>query len=722
MRMGFQNLQILRSYKTNKHDVVKEFYIPVLKQSVLYKRAVGFFSSTALVELSKGIAGLIKNGGKIKFIVSPLLSEEDIAAIKRGYDERDIVERALLREFREPQNSSDSERLNWLAHLIASGAMEIKVAFTPPSKTTGMYHEKIGLLYDVEGNMVAFTGSMNETINAFHNNYESIVVFNSLVDEDSQRVRDLEYDFDSLWAGRETNVSVIEFPKVVKEKLISYKKEKTNLELDAVELENSFELLPVVPGIPTMPDGVKLHDYQKEAINNWAKNEYCGIFDMATGTGKTYTGLGAVVRLFNDKKRLAIIIVCPYQHLVEQWVEDIEKFNMRPTIGYSASRQADWKKRLANDIMDFKLGVISSFCFVTTNATFSSEYVQKQINKLGRDTILMVDEAHNFGAENLRRMLNSKIEFRLALSATLERHGDPTGTQALYDYFGEKCIEYDLARAIREGKLTPYYYFPRVVYLTENELEIYRELSKKVAKQCHLRSDGTYEITEFGKKLLIERARVVAGAANKVSLLRSLMETYKNDSHMLVYCGAAKSFDFSSDNSERDEEGERQIVAVSKMLGLELGMKVTHFTSSESASEREIIKRQFAEADPYQAIVAIKCLDEGVNIPSIKTAFILASSTNPKEYVQRRGRVLRKAPNKPFATIYDFITLPTPFEYVNYESENARFDLSLIKKEIIRMKEFGEISKNPAEADKLVNQLMETYGLDTITEEDYFDE
>lgn len=722
MRMGFQNLQILRSYKTNKHDVVKEFYIPVLKQSVLYKRAVGFFSSTALVELSKGIAGLIKNGGKIKFIVSPLLSEEDIAAIKRGYDERNIVERALLREFREPQNSSDSERLNWLAHLIASGAMEIKVAFTPPSKTTGMYHEKIGLLYDVEGNMVAFTGSMNETINAFHNNYESIVVFNSLVDEDSQRVRDLEYDFDSLWAGRETNVSVIEFPKVVTEKLISYKKEKTNLELDAVELENSFELLPVVPGIPAMPDGVKLHDYQKEAINNWAKNEYCGIFDMATGTGKTYTGLGAVVRLFNDKKRLAIIIVCPYQHLVEQWVEDIEKFNMRPTIGYSASRQADWKKRLANDIMDFKLGVISSFCFVTTNATFSSEYVQKQINKLGRDTILMVDEAHNFGAENLRRMLNSKIEFRLALSATLERHGDPTGTQALYDYFGEKCIEYDLARAIREGKLTPYYYFPRVVYLTENELEIYRELSKKVAKQCHLRSDGTYEITEFGKKLLIERARVVAGAANKVSLLRSLMETYKNDSHMLVYCGAAKSFDFSSDNSERDEEGERQIVAVSKMLGLELGMKVTHFTSCESASEREIIKRQFAEADPYQAIVAIKCLDEGVNIPSIKTAFILASSTNPKEYVQRRGRVLRKAPNKPFATIYDFITLPTPLEYVNYESENARFDLSLIKKEIIRMKEFGEISKNPAEADKLVNQLMETYGLDTITEEDYFDE
>ena len=720
--MGYQDLSIQRSYKTNKNDIVKEFYVPILKNSVLYKRAVGFFSSTALVELSKGIAGLVKNGGKIKFIVSPLLSEEDIAAIQKGYDERGIVERALLREFREPKNASDEERLNWLANLIASGAMEIKVAFTPPSKTTGMYHEKIGLLYDTEGNMVAFTGSMNETINAFHNNYESIVVFNSLVEEDKQRVRDLEYDFDSLWAGHEDNVSVIDFPKVVKEKLISYKKDAVNLDLDAAEIENNYEACPLTPGIPTMPKGVDLHDYQKEAINTWADKDYCGIFDMATGTGKTYTGLGAAVRLFQDKKRLALIIVCPYQHLVEQWVEDIEKFNMRPTIGYSASKQTDWKKRLANDIMDFKLDVIKSFCFVTTNATFSSEYVQKQINKLGRDTLLLVDEAHNFGADNLRRMLNPKIEYRLALSATLERHGDPEGTQALYDYFGEKCIEYDLARAIREGKLTPYYYYPKVVYLTDEELDIYRELSKKVAKQCHQKADGTYEITEFGKKLLIERARVVAGASNKVHLLRSLMEEYKNETHMLIYCGAARSFDFSSDNSERDEEGERQIVSVSKMLGLELGMKVTHFTSSESAREREEIKRQFADADPYQAIVAIKCLDEGVNIPSIKTAFILASSTNPKEYVQRRGRVLRKAPNKPYATIFDFITLPTPLEYVSSESENARFDLSLIKKEIIRMKEFGEISKNPAEADKLINTLMEVYGLDTITEEEYFDE
>lgn len=715
-------MDILRGYKTNKHDIVREFYVPILKKSVLYKRAVGFFSSTALIELSKGISGLIKNGGKIKFIVSPLLSDEDIAAIQQGYDEREIIKDSLLREFYEPVNSSERERLNWLAWLIAEGTLEIKVAFTLPQKATGMYHEKIGLLYDEKGNKIAFTGSMNETINAFHNNYESIVVFNSLVSEDTQRVDDLEYDFDLLWANREPNISVVEFPSVLKERLISYKRDTISLDLDDIEIESRLELMAPVAGVPTIPRGISLHPYQVSAIDQWAAHRYRGIFDMATGTGKTYTGLGAITKLFEDKKRLAILIVCPYQHLVEQWVEDILLFNMRPTIGYSASKQKDWKKRLSHDIFDFKLGVIDIFCFVTTNATFSSEYVQGQLNKLGKDTLLLVDEAHNFGALNLSRMLNPKFEYRLALSATLERYGDEEGTQRLFDYFGEKCIEYGLERAIREGKLTPYFYYPKIVYLTDSELEKYREISKKVVKQCHKRPNGRLEITEFGKKLLIERARIVAGAFNKVERLRELIKPYQEDAHILVYCGAARSEEFTSDISERDEGGERQIVSVSKMLGLDLGMKVTHFTSRESAEERENIKRQFAAGDPYQAIVAIKCLDEGVNIPSIKTAFVLASSTNPKEYIQRRGRVLRKAPNKPFATIYDFITLPTPLCYVSRDSDTARLDLSLVKKEIIRMKEFGEISKNPSDADKLIKELSETYGLDTIRKEDYFDE
>ncbi len=709
--MGYEQLDILRSYKTNKNDVVREFYVPILTKSVLYKRAVGFFSSTALIELSQGISGLIKNGGKIKFIVSPMLSEEDIEAIQKGYNEREIINRSLEREIKEPKTPFEEERLNWLAHLIASNCMEIKVAFTPPNKKTGIYHEKIGLLYDDNHNRIGFTGSMNETINAFHNNYESIVVFNSLVPEDEKRVDDLERDFDLLWEGQERNVIVVEFPRILKEKLVSYKKDTYDLSVDEKELQVLYESQQIAVGVPVIPKGVKLHPYQDDAISKWAENNYRGIFDMATGTGKTYTGLGACARLFKDTGKAAIIIVCPYQHLVEQWVEDIEKFNMRPSIGYSASTQRDWKTRLADDIIDFNLGVIDTFCFVTTNATFSSKYVQEQMNNLGRNTLLLVDEAHNFGSPKLSQLLNPRFQYRLALSATLDRYGDPDGTQALYDYFGEKCINYGLDRAIREDKLTPYYYYPIPVYFNDEELEKYKALSYEIAKECYKDKFGKLKITKKGERKTLERARLIAGISSKLSELRKQIEPFRSDSHILVYCGATKMDVFDNDTSEKDEDGERQIVCVSKMLGNELGMKVTHFTSNESAKEREFIKKAFSNVEPYQALIAIKCLDEGVNIPSIKTAFILASTTNPKEYIQRRGRVLRKAENKPYAVIYDFVTLARPLDEVDQYSSSFNCERTLAKRELLRIKEFGRIALNSREADALINDITDAYNI-----------
>ena len=217
----------------------------------------------------------------------------------------------------------------------------------------------------------------------------------------------------------------------------------------------------------------------------------------------------------------------------------------------------------------------------------------------------------------------------------------------------------------------------------------------------------------MAKTLLIQRSRIVAGAIEKVAALKELMKDYVNDNQILVYCGATKPYNPALDESESDDEGERQIVMISKMLGLELGMAVRHFTSNESAKEREEIKEQFAKTNPYQALIAIKCLDEGVNIPSIKTAFILASSTNPKEYIQRRGRVLRKYPGKDYAEIYDFVTLPRPLNEVDAYEDN-KSEISLARREIARMKEFGYISQNPQEADKLIKEITVAYGLDMI--------
>lgn len=705
--MAFTDLCLLKHYKTYKNNIVKEFYTPVLQEAVLYQRSVGFFSSTALIELTKGIAGIVKNGGKIQFIVSPYLSQEDVNAIQKGYEKKKVIEQALLREFKEPENYFQEERLNLLAHLIEDGHLEIKVAFTPPNRSTGMYHEKVGILTDKFGDKIVFTGSLNETINAFYNNYESIVVFTSW-EESKLYAEEMQADFDSLWNNEDKDLEVIEFPDVLIEKIKVNQKPKVNYDIDE---EEQIEEEAIKKGIPRIPKGFELREYQKEAIEKWKQRDYCGIFDMATGTGKTYTGLGAVTKLFEEKKRLAIIIVCPYQHLVEQWVEDIELFNMLPTIGYSASKQKDWKKRLEDDVLDFSIGVIDCFCFVTTNATYSSKFVKEQMSYLGKDTLLLIDEAHNFGSPNLRNKLYPTIEYRLALSATLDRHGDEEGTDCLKHYFGEKCIEYDLQRAIKEGKLTPYYYYPVVVYLDEEEIERYRDISYKASKECHKDKQGNVKITEKGKMLLLQRARIVAGAKSKLDELRNQMQQYKDDTHILVYCAATKVQTFEYDESEYDEEGERQIVAVSKILGNELGMKVTHFTSNESAEEREIIKNKFAMADPYQAIVAIKCLDEGVNIPSIKTAFILASTTNPKEYIQRRGRVLRLAKNKPYAVIYDFVTLVKPLDEVNPYSADYNCERALAKRELARIKEFGEISLNSRDSDELINDIECAYEL-----------
>ena len=291
----------------------------------------------------------------------------------------------------------------------------------------------------------------------------------------------------------------------------------------------------------------------------------------------------------------------------------------------------------------------------------------------------------------------------MALSATLDRHNDKEGTLALFSYFGPKCIEYTLKDAIDNGMLTPYKYYPVITYLDPNELEQYKELTIALAKCIGPKNKGS--LSEYAKSLLIKRARIIAGANSKLDALRSVIEGYKNDNHILVYCGAT-----SVKEDESDEFGVRQIDLVSSMLGKELNMRVGRFTSQESSEERKIIKKAFADGKLLQVLVAIKCLDEGVNIPSIKTVFILASSTNPKEYIQRRGRVLRKFEGKKNAEIYDFITLPFPSENIeDMISDMVQLTKGLVLRELVRMLDFAEISENPAKAYELIYDLKHLY-------------
>ena len=736
--MSLQEVSIKNEYRSLIDNVVQEFYIPLLERATVYKRAVGFFSSSSLVELTKGIATMAANGGKIQIVASPYLSEEDIEAIQKGYAERNsVIEGAVLRQITgEKVDYYSMQRLNLLACLIADGVLDIRIAYTEGKNGIGMYHEKMGVIEDDEGNVVAFSGSMNESATAMSINYETIDVFRSWGDKNEMdRVHLKKNAFFSIWNDSEPNIKVLEFTSISQALIEKYKKAPPNYAVDKEQfpprdkhtrtLQDGRVLLTTSAVGPRIPDDVTLHDYQTEAIASWVGENYHGIFDMATGTGKTFTGLGAISKLSEDlNDKLAVIIVCPYQHLVEQWVEDIVRFNMKPIIGYSSSPQKDWKQRLSKAVRDQKIRADKSFfCFACTNATFTNDHVQEQISKIHSPVLLVVDEAHNFGAASYARLLDDRFTYRLALSATLERHRDEEGTALLYTFFGKKCIEYSLDRAIDEEKLTPYKYYPIVVHLNDDELAVYEQLSYEMSKCIIKGKNGKYKLNKHGEILALRRARIVAGASEKLSALREEIKPYIHDNNILVYCGATNVLDEKADCSSSDAGDIRQIEAVTRILGNEFGMDVAQFTSKENMETRASIKEQFQRGDRLQAIVAIKCLDEGVNIPGIRTAFILASTTNPKEYIQRRGRVLRKAPNKPYAVLYDFVTLPRPLDSVSsLTTEQAQRDLALVRNELARIKEFGRLSQNSMEANNLIWDVQDAYHItDEESEEGGFD-
>lgn len=701
--MALSDLHIAKEYRNLKCDVINDFYVPILSNAVMYKRAVGFFNSAALYEMAIGLRHLVEKQGKMELIVSPRLTEEDIQSINLGYKTREeVIERALLRDFDEPKSKTEFRKLNLLANLIAEGVLDIKVAFKINTNSAGIFHEKIGIVIDSEGNKVAFTGSMNETYSGLLQNYESIDVFCSWRDEDYDRVNIKENAFDNLWDNLDTAMEVIPFPKVAVERLNSYKVEKT--EPLCVEIQNEDDSQDVFFKIP---DNVDLYDYQREAIESWKNNNYCGIFDMATGAGKTFTALGALSALSkNLNNHIAVVIVAPYQHLVEQWVEDIIQFNVKPIVAYSYPGQK-WRKQFSDAVTAYNVGAIDNFCVIATNATFSLNDFQSILQKFKKNFAFVVDEAHNFGAMKLSSLLPRKARYRLALSATIERFRDEEGTNKLRKYFGKTCISFSLKEAIQKGFLTSYYYHPIVVYLNADEYEQYQEITKTIIRNGGA-SQENIDKNPYIEMLLIKRARIISGCKEKVPKLVEVMKPYRTDNFILVYCGATKYDNDSSDLKDDDEV--RQIEEVNKRLYYELGMKVHKFTSEESKEERDEIKRMFASGTELQVITAIKCLDEGVNIPSIKKAFILASSTNPKEYIQRRGRVLRRAKGKEYAEIFDFITLPRPLEEVQFCSEEElSCDLSLVRKEFLRMIDFAETARNPFEIDKLKEDIQNAY-------------
>ncbi|WP_414752220.1 DNA phosphorothioation system restriction enzyme [Anabaena sp. CCY 9910] len=467
------------------------------------------------------------------------------------------------------------------------------------------------------------------------------------------------------------------------------------------ESQGSYQTQPL-PGCPRMPLSVQLRQYQRQAMTNWFANNGRGTLKMATGSGKTITALAITCELYQQISLQVLLVVCPYRHLVTQWGRECEKFNLRPILAFENLRS--WQSQLSTQLYNLRSGSQGFVTVITTNSTLIGDGFQSQLKYFPAKTLIIGDEAHNLGAPKLEESLPRRVGLRLALSATPERYFDDGGTQSLFDYFGPVLQpEFTLRDAIAQGALVHYLYYPILVELTEAESIAYLKLTKRIGRSLLYRErnhgeSSNFEDNEDLKPLLMQRARLIGAAANKLNALRQLMATRRETTHTLFYCS-----DGSLETGQRSSL--HQLKAVAKILGGELGYKVSTYTAQTSLQEREILRRQF-ESGALQGLVAIRCLDEGVDIPAIQTAVILSSSGNPRQFIQRRGRVLRPHPSKERATIYDMIVLPP-----DLDRETIEVERNLLRKELRRFVEFADLADNAGEARIKLLDLQKRYGL-----------
>lgn len=685
--MALTDLNFPNVIDTSSTDIISEFFIPALQNSIRYDRGVGYFSSSWLRLTAPGMVQFAANGGRARWIASPILSESDWSALQLGDEARSnpILLEALMRTINDLQQSLEEDTLSALAWMIADGILTFKLALPINKLSGGDFHDKFGCLEDDSGNKICFMGSHNESLQGTINS-ESFSVFTSWQSEALlPYMQSISARFERLWTNDDSNVRVYDLPEAARQQILQLRSPERAYPQPTPNPDDLKSKFPLYRFHRlSLPPNIELRSYQEEAIQAWFGNDNLGLLEMATGTGKTITALAASVRLFEREGRLAVIIAAPYQHLVDQWSDEAQTFGYRPILAYRS--QQYWRDRLQEQIYSFNRGDTKHVCLITTHATFSTEAFQGIIDDLGGPVLLIADEVHHLGSKNRRRFLPNQIPARLALSATPDRWFDDIGTAALRDYFGETIFELPLAKAIGIS-LTPYYYYPALVELTADEMESYRALSLRIAR---LMAQGVDVDDEQLGALLRKRSNLLNTATYKIDLLSNLVEQQKPINHTLFYCAPG------------------QIDDVVRLLGWEKRLLVHRFTAREDILVRRDLLSRF-DIGKLDALVAMHCLDEGVDVPSTRTAYILASSGNPRQFIQRRGRILRKYPGKEHAIVHDLITVPPLPDFLDRESINA--ERSILRRELKRFVEFADSAQNTQQAYDVIWKLADTFGI-----------
>lgn len=662
--MNFKQLDIKRSYiSCGDENIAKSFLVPALRCAKSYKRSVGYFSSGVFEPIIDGIAALARNKGTIQLIASPKLSQDDINAISLGYAEREKrVKECFDRDFLEQISKLGDEKLKLLADLIACGILDIKIAIT---NTTGDYHDKLGILEDAYGNVMAFFGSPNSSINGYQNNYEKIRVVKGWISGESESVRDEQEEFQHLWEGTNPFVTVYEYKETARRNL---------LEVIDHRSRESTDHEPVI-----------LRDYQQQAIEAWVANGYHGFYVMATGTGKTWTAIYSAQELI--KKHPAMIVICaPYKHLIKQWAEDVKKAFPESRIIMVSSENHGWEDQITNAVIQSRYDKDYQIIIISTIASFHMKRFMDVIKKSTAEKLLIVDEAHRFTDRS--EELKTDFKYMLGLSATPFSGSSAQKGKELMKFFGGQVFSLTIEDALHKGYLVPYYYYPIFVTATDDEEQRFNGYTRTIMS-CFVNNICTDP--ERLAKAIRGRNRVIAMAEEKRTRIDAIIDSIHEKDHFVVYCG-----DGCVTDPESGEEL-RHIQSVKRVLS-DHGYKSSQFTAKENMYERMQLVDSFNKGE-ISALAAIRCLDEGINIPSIKSALILASNNDYREFVQRRGRILRTYKGKDHANIYDILVLPS--------SDMA----SWAKIEFRRYLEYARLALNWDELETELEDHLKCYGL-----------
>lgn len=647
---------------SSSQNISADFFVPCLQVSGSYDRAVGYFSSTFYAIIGMPLASFAERGGKMRLVCSPELSPEDIEAIAEGYEDKGLagaLERDLDAMAREPVAAAAT---TMLATLIAQGILELRIAFRLTER--GIFHDKVGIFTDEADERVAFTGSANETWSAWSGraNFEGFHAHRSWV-EAEHVAEDVEY-FRRLWQNTEVGLDVVAFPEVARERLVAKADpdgvESAQLELDRLLLER--------PPRPT------LRSHQDLAISNWQEAGHRGLFEHATGSGKTITALSCVELAVKDRR--PTLIVVPSRILLHQWKDQVRSFfGHEVSLLLAGDAYDQWKSGslLRDHLIEF---TEVPPVVLSTIDTASSEGFVSRLDGIER-LFLVADEAHRAGSTERQRLLQIGADWRLGLSATWEREGDVAGTQAIESYFGGVVPPvYTLADAVRDGHLSEYRYFIHTVSLDDTEREEWEELRARIGRAI---AQAGGDLNENVQHLLIRRARIVKSARAKTEVAaRVLLDGYEDGHAWLVYC-----------------DNQHQVRAVRQACEAHGVRAQEYHTQMEGDSAAALA--EFAREGGV--LVAINMLDEGVDIPRISHALVLASSTTRRQFIQRRGRVLRKHDSKHRAVIHDLVVDTSGFR----EPDSVSF----MRTELARALEFVGSAVDSATTEIRIRELAQ---------------